>query len=1168
MLIKDLFVKPIDRSIEGVIKADANEHIQQEVEEYVLTNEIARKLEDFLGEYTDPQTGNGSWISGFFGSGKSHLLKMLSMLLENKTIDGTKMVEYFKTKTTDLFLKGLMDKATEIPSKSILFNIDQKATITSKKQSDALLSVFVKVFNEMQGYYGGIDYVAKLESDLHKRGQLDAFKKAIQEITNRPWEEVREESLLEEDSIDQAYAIASGKEPDSIQGILEKYKDSYKMSIEDFANNVKEYIEEHDKRFRLNFFVDEVGQFIADNVKLMTNLQTIAESLNTKCKGRSWILVTAQEDMETVVGEQTKLQGNDFSKIQARFHNRIKLTSKDVAEVIQKRLLDKTPQARVQLKKLYERECENLETLFRFTENSRRYKSYADEEHFISCYPFVPYQFELFQSSIEKLSAHNAFEGKYSSVGERSMLGVFQRVGTHLKEKPEGTLATFDVMFEGIRSTLKSATQRDILAAENNLGDPFALKVLKALFLVKYCKEFKPTLPNIMVLLIDSFSTDMQKLRLKTQEALDLLVQQTYIQRTGDMYEYLTDKEKDIEKEIKNMDVTNEEKLNLIKELLSNYLTSGKLTHREYHQDFPYTLKVDNSICSRTTEEVAIHFVTPSCDEYDNIQGLLLTTSTSPELLFHLPPQKHWVDDLSQYLRTRKFFQTTTIKDPSLEHIFSKQREANEKRRHDIQQTFEEMLQEATVYKQGQELPLPKKNPKDRIQEGFQKLIDSVYRNRHWIGDKQYKEDDILKALNETPLLTSLSTSVEEVHSYVKRNTQGATRLSIKQIKDHFAKPPYGWEPYAVLTFLAKLWSNHKIEFLNNHIVEEDSKALFELLKNSRNYDSVTVRPQKEYTPSQKRTLQDFYRGFTNQPPTEHDAKALANETQKAIQEALEKYHEMEKQIRDYPFCKPFEDAVQEIQRISKKETDWFFTQLQDCKDTLLMHKEEVLDPITTFLNSSQKSIFNQIKQFLSTEKDNIRLYLNKGSEVETLQNVIQDPKCYLNNSLNRAKETFASLKNELDNVKTQKKETLQQELNSLLSTASPEIQQKPQFQTARDKAKQSLQDSTTISTWEASLHTLKDTIQELQTPDQPPEQEQEPRPGSETDPPGQTVIPGNQTKPPIVNETITLTDLMVNFSKPLIENDHDIDGYIQNLTDALKKSIRAGKRIQWKKVS
>ena len=45
-----------------------------------------------------------------------------------------------------------------------------------------------------------------------------------------------------------------------------------------------------------------LGQYVADNVKLMTNLQTIAESLATKCRGRAWIIVTAQEDMGKVVG--------------------------------------------------------------------------------------------------------------------------------------------------------------------------------------------------------------------------------------------------------------------------------------------------------------------------------------------------------------------------------------------------------------------------------------------------------------------------------------------------------------------------------------------------------------------------------------------------------------------------------------------------------------------------------------------------------------------------------------------------------------------------------------------------------------------------------------------------------------------------------------------------
>ncbi|MCB1674417.1 MAG: hypothetical protein KDI00_07100, partial [Pseudomonadales bacterium] len=62
---------------------------------------------------------------------------------------------------------------------------------------------------------------------------------------------------------------------------------------------------------------DEVGQYIADNVKLMTNLQTIAESLATKCNGRAWVIVTAQENIESVIGEMSKQQGNDFSRVQA-----------------------------------------------------------------------------------------------------------------------------------------------------------------------------------------------------------------------------------------------------------------------------------------------------------------------------------------------------------------------------------------------------------------------------------------------------------------------------------------------------------------------------------------------------------------------------------------------------------------------------------------------------------------------------------------------------------------------------------------------------------------------------------------------------------------------------------------------------------------------------------
>ena len=77
---------------------------------------------------------------------------------------------------------------------------------------------------------------------------------------------------------------------------------------------------------------------------------------------------------------------------------------------------------------MHDREENNLKTLFDFTDGSIKLKNFDGREQFVSSYPFPPYQYMLFQMAITSLSQHNAFEGKHSSVGERSMLGVFQEV--------------------------------------------------------------------------------------------------------------------------------------------------------------------------------------------------------------------------------------------------------------------------------------------------------------------------------------------------------------------------------------------------------------------------------------------------------------------------------------------------------------------------------------------------------------------------------------------------------------------------------------------------------------------------------------------------------------------------------------------------------------------
>src|SRR5690606_37284258 len=547
MELNGIFLNPVSRPIEGVIKADDEASLYNELSEYVLTDEVAKRLEHFLDAYTDYHGANGVWVSGFFGSGKSHLLKMLALLLENRRIDGSSALDIFlpKIHEDDALLRSKLKQAVAIPSKSILFNIDQKADIISKTQIDALLSVFVKVFNEMCGYFGKQGYIAQFERDLDGRDQLQYFKDAYQRHANKSWERGREQALLEAGNIAKAYAEITGEDPALAKDILDKYRNQYSVSIEDFGNQVKAWLDKKPANFRLNFFVDEVGQYIAENTKLMTNLQTVAESLATKCQGRAWIIVTAQEDMNSVLGDMSKQQSNDFTKIQARFANRLKLTSADVAEVIQKRLLTKNDSGAELLKTVYDQHFNNFKTLFEFSDGGQHYQNFRDLEHFTYCYPFVPYQFPLFQSAIRGISLHNGFEGKANSVGERSMLGVFREVAIAIENEPVGQLATFDRMFEGIRGALKSAIQSAINNAERHLGDEYAIRVLKALFLVKYVKEFKATLRNLSVLMLERFGEDVPAQRKKLEGALNLLEQQTYIQRNGDLYEYLTDEEKD-----------------------------------------------------------------------------------------------------------------------------------------------------------------------------------------------------------------------------------------------------------------------------------------------------------------------------------------------------------------------------------------------------------------------------------------------------------------------------------------------------------------------------------------------------------------------------------------------------------------------------------------------
>ena len=427
MIIEKMFAEDINRKINGVVKVnqDDDEVIVQELDEYVITGELKKHFKKFFSDYCQSFTKNtadvGVWISGFFGSGKSHFLKMLSYLLENKEVQGKKTVERFRKKfEDDLETFKLIESVTTGNTDTILFNIDIQGSIN--KDKTAVLRVFAKMFYNYLGFYGEDLKVAKLEQFIDKKGKTAEFRRVFEEINGASWLSSRDTFAFFEDDIVKTLVEVLGMSESAARNWFNG-TETAEISIAKLVEEIKNYVDKKPQDFKLLFMVDEVGQYVGGDTDLLLNLQSLVETVGSECRGKVWIVCTGQEAIDKVI----KARENEFSRIQARFKTRLSLSSVSVDEVIQKRILKKTSTAENELEEFYNKNNAVLRNIFTFTNAVSYIKGYDNAEEFSKNFPFVPYQFILMQKVFTAIRKHGNV-GTHLSGGERSMLSGFQEV--------------------------------------------------------------------------------------------------------------------------------------------------------------------------------------------------------------------------------------------------------------------------------------------------------------------------------------------------------------------------------------------------------------------------------------------------------------------------------------------------------------------------------------------------------------------------------------------------------------------------------------------------------------------------------------------------------------------------------------------------------------------
>ncbi len=876
-MLKDLFVKDIDRDINGVIQAGqvSDSQVAQELDEYVVTEELADHLLDFLRHYTNsyqkPTDKMGVWISGFFGSGKSHFLKILSYLLGQRSVLGKAPLDYFRDKPLTPELLRLVQEVSEHRAEALLFNIESKTAVGNRNQRQSVVEVFLRVFNESLGYSDTL-WIAEIEHTLAREEKMTEFTDAVYRITGTEWSAVRDTLALKQGPFVQALKEI-GYDDVSAQSFFKTMQQTFEVSPDNFAKRMAEHCRKQGPEYRLLFLVDEIGQYIGDDRKLMLNLQTVVEDLGRYGQGQVWVVVTSQESIDTV----TDVRDYDFSKIQGRFRTRVNLSSTNTDDVIKWRILQKTDEATARLRVLYDQQEQSLRNMLSFDTLAMK-AGFSSSEEFAVSYPFQPYQFELLQRVFEKVRKQGE-AGKSLSHGERSLLNAFQEALQQLdRARDVGALSTFAQFYDTIetfldgpvKSTVRRASGRSELGAKD-------VQVLKALYLIKNLSEMPATVANVTTLMIDGMEAVRRDVEQQVRASLDRLVLYHLISQNADAtFTFLSDEEQEINREIASVRIDPVQLATKLGQMFFSDICPPKY-RAEGGRDFEFSKRFDSYTHGVPSHSLTLHVV--SDESPDRAQLLSILTGT---LVMALPIEHTgYRDAMEQSLKIAQYTRKdlTTLSDSQKRIVLAK-RDEIVSFENKARTLLRDACQNAAFYVLGQGETY-NGEAGSQISRAMDKLVANTYTHLSYIDTPMDMNNEAKKiaalalfgAEGSTTHARRNELALGALTRYLEERERQQVPVTVDDLIAHYNAPPYGWMDRDTVGLVAVLLHDGqlKLTHMGDPLSGDDPKFTDKVLK-AVERKKVIVKLLREVPPDVQSRVRRVLVEHFEQAPAAYDS--------------------------------------------------------------------------------------------------------------------------------------------------------------------------------------------------------------------------------------------------------------------------------------------------------
>ena len=1175
MMIRDMFVDDINRKINGVIKVDqaADDVIDQELNEYVITRELKKHFITFFNYYGDafdqPTADMGVWISGFFGSGKSHFLKMLSYLLENKEVKGIRSVERFRKKFEDdpaTFM--LIDRATKGPTETILFNIDIEGF--SNKDKTAVLRVFAKMFYNHLGFYGENLKVAMMERYIDQQGKTEEFRRVFEEKKGKSWLEIR-----------RAFAFNGKFIIPTLMEVLDMSEDDAKawfndktateISIAQLVEDMKAYVNTKPANFRLLFMIDEVGQYVGTDTDMLLNLQSLIEKIGSECEGKIWVICTGQEAIDEII----KVRADEFSRIQARFKTRLSLSSSSVDEVIQKRILKKKPESEKMLEKVYEENDSVLRNLFSFrTDIVDIKKGFTGPLEFAENFPFIPYQFIIMQKVFAEIRKHGN-SGKHLSGGERSMLSGFQEAAQEIQKRDEYAIVPFFRFYDTVHTFLDGSIRRVIercqKAADNGDGiEQQDVDVLKLLYLVRYIDDIPSNLDNIVILMADDIRVDKIIMREAVRGCLDRLMSQNYIGRTGDTYNFLTDEEQDIQREIRDTNVDTASIVERIAQMIyGDIFTTKKFRYGKY--DFAFDQMVDGITVGVATGGMRLRFLTVATDAIEKTDYRLMAESKGNEAIVVLADTPYY-ESLESAMKIRKYVKQRNVSQlpKSVQKIISDQQDEAGKYELSAMTELQNAIERAQFYVDGEHLEIKAGNAKSKIDQSLEYLVAHVYSKLDLITDNAGSDADIIAiltgAVTALPGMEPNRDAASAMEEYLEMQDAKKLPTSMADVQSKYSAIPYGWKEIDIAAVTAQLIYSQKvtIKYAGNTI-QPDNPKLPDMLRKKSEIGKTSISKRKTISATMMRDVKSMLRDYFDVMDVPDDEDGLIRFVTEKFSDQRDYYASLDARYDGHKY--PDRGLVQETIHLmddvlfQKKDNIALIERVLKKEDALFDNKEAMSNGIENFFKT-QVTVFDQAVQFEKSLHDDLDRIAENEEAHKALNTIRLITMVQTGSKFNYTR--IRELNPLMDTVRTAHDKMLEEKRAEVLETVRQCMEATHTAANGESKAsnlieksdryfnqcKEKIAELKSLALLDAMFLPMcqykDDTVSNIESVLAPPAPK----------PPVQPTQPGKEAAP-VKKKIVRAYNRQVVFQAKTLQTDADIDDYVEKIRSQLKQLLK-----------